>query len=182
MYKCTYSILWMCMCHTVYMWLFLRCLSMDCCCSFDQLKHFSSTSHCKLLTCLFFSFLQIPVQAKMLVALVSSSSRLFLFKTITTRVMQSSHVAYPRVNISHCFVVSWFRRIFSLLLRSFPLSSHGFSSVFISLALGIRLTSIYMLRCWGDATSWDFFTALPLHSFSLSRLPPLSFLYLFEHL
>ncbi len=53
---------------------------MDCCCSFDQLKHFSSTSHCKLLTCLFFSFLQIPVQAKMLVALVSSSSRLFLLQ------------------------------------------------------------------------------------------------------
>lgn len=72
------------------------------------------------------------------------------------------------------------QEIFSVLLCSFPLPSSGFSSVFISLALGIRLTSIYMLRCWGDATSWDFFTALLVHSFSL--FPPLSFLYLFEHL
>lgn len=65
--------------------------------------------------------------------------------------------------------------IFLLLLRSFtPLSSSGFFfSVFISLALGIiRLTSIYMLRCWGDRISWDFFTSLPLRSFSPSSFLP----------
>lgn len=31
-------------------------------------------------------------------------------------------------------------------------------------ALGIRLPSIYTLRCWGDAASWDFCTALCVHS------------------
>lgn len=60
------------------------------------------------------------------------------------------------------------QEIFSILFCSFPLFSSGFSAVFISLALGIRLTSIYMLRCWGDTTSWDFFAYLPVHSFSLS--------------
>lgn len=59
-------------------------------------------------------------------------------------------------------------------LLLFPLSPSGFFfSVFIFLALGIiRLTSIYMLRCRGDRTSWDFFTSLPLRSFSPSSFLP----------
>lgn len=56
-----------------------------------------------------------------------------------------------------------------------PLFSSGFSSVFISLALGKRLPSIYMLRCRGDQISWDFFTSLPVHAISLCS-SPLSFI------
>lgn len=66
----------------------------------------------------------------------------------------------------------------SLFLLFPPVDSLQFSSSF---ALGIRLTSIYMLRCWGDATPWDFFTAFPAHLLSPSS-SPMSFLYFFEHL
>lgn len=84
--------------------------------------------------------------------------------------MQSSHMLNSHVNIVVWWPDSGDFLPFTLLFPPF------LSPVFISIALGIRLTSIYMLRCWGDTTSWDIFTSLPLHSFSLS----LSFLYLIE--
>lgn len=129
--------------------------------------------------CQQFRHFDIPIKSNLLNMVLKKSLKSFLVSgqlllknTLSNKILTIIWVFFPPMtrrqtlyacgNIFHGFVVSWFRGGFSLF-RCSPLPSFSwFSSVLTPPpALGISLSSIFMLRCWGDATSWDFFTALP---------------------